>query len=301
MTGYTENERVLTVAWCLLVVSAACTANVATTDRNGDSARHRSARTHDTKRLSGCHQPFCAVRCQFTHGHCAGDGGDRVTGVYEYALGDAADDLHPKVRDRYALGPDDGYATVGTGRMDITRGTLAVPALYAMTTRDMLFPESGEDVPLTVTTVGFRDDAGREALTTRREFDFDGTRRRFDSTTVWDAETGRLFDFLGSGGLVVSELHPRVEDGALVVEGGHQWLRVAGRYLPIPGPLAVDVEVRDRYDEAEERFHVTATVESALAGHILGYRGAFTQDRREMETVTPEWRPTKGPERLPPR
>jgi hypothetical protein len=227
--------------------------------------------------------------------------GDPVTGVYEYALGDAAADLHPKVRDRYALGPDDGYATVGSGRMDITRGTLAVPALYAMTTRDMLFPESGEDVPFTVTTVGFRDEAGREALTTRRKFDFEGTSRRFDSTTVWDPGSERLFDFLGRGGLVVSELHPRVEDGALVVEGGRQWARVGGRYIPIPGPLAVDVEVRDRYDEADEQFHVTATVESPLTGHILGYRGAFTQEQREMETVTPEWRPTSGLKRLPPR
>ncbi|WP_123537627.1 DUF4166 domain-containing protein [Halosimplex salinum] len=223
-----------------------------------------------------------------------------MTGVYEYALGDEADDLHPKVRDRYGLGPADAYATVGSGRMDITRGTLALPVLYAMPLRNLLFPESGKDVPFSVTTVGFRDPAGYEALTTRREFQFGERTRRFDSLTVWDAERERLFDFLGTGGHVVSELHPRVEDGALVVEGGKQWTRVGGRYLPTPGPLAVDVTVHDRYDEGDERFYVTATVESDLAGHVLGYRGSFTQERREMEAVPPDLRPTTGIDPLPP-
>lgn len=229
-----------------------------------------------------------------------GSGERDVTGVYEYALGDEAADLHPKVRGRYGLGPEDDYATVGSGLMDITRGTLALPVLYLMPFRNLLFPESGEQIPFTVTTVGWRDSAGYEALTTRRAFQFDGKRRVFDSTTVWDAERERLFDFLGTGGHVVSELHPRVEDGALVVEGGKQWTRVGGRYLPTPGPLAVEVTVRDQYDEAQEQFHVTATVESQLAGHILGYRGSFTQDQEAMETVPQELRPTTGIDPLPP-
>ncbi|WP_459194862.1 DUF4166 domain-containing protein [Halosimplex sp. J119] len=223
-----------------------------------------------------------------------------MTGVYERALGEAAADLHPKVRDRYGLGPDDDHATVGRGLMDITRGALALPVLYAMPLRNLLFPESGTEVPFSVTTVGFRDPAGYEALTTRREFDFDGKIRRFDSLTVWDRNRERLFDFLGTGGHVVSELHPRVEDGALVVEGGKQWTRVGGRYLPTPGPLAVDVTVRDRYDEADERFSVTATVESGVAGHILGYEGSFTQERREMAVVPDDLKPTTGIDPLPP-
>jgi hypothetical protein len=240
-----------------------------------------------------------------------------VTGVYEYALGEAAADLHPEVRERYALGSDDAFATVGRGLMDITRGAVALPVLYAMPARNLLFPESGEDVPFSVTTVGWRDPAGYEALTTRRSFEFDGTLRQFDSTTVWDAggtsssepsvadapgdaDRGRLLDFLGTGGHVVSELHPRVEDGALVVEGGKQWTRVGGRYLPTPGPLGVDVTVRDRYDETDEQFHVTATVESDLVGHILGYRGSFTQERREMERVPDDLKPVSGVDPLPP-
>ncbi|WP_226021548.1 DUF4166 domain-containing protein [Halomicrobium salinisoli] len=224
-----------------------------------------------------------------------------MTGVYERALGDAAEDLHPEVRDRYALGPDDDVATVGRGRMDIERGTLALPALYPMPVRNLLFPETGRDVPFSVTTAAWRDEAGHEALTTRREFEFDEQTRRFDSVTVWDAEAERLLDFLGTGGHVVSELHPRVEDGALVVESGRQWARIGGRYVRTPGPMAVDVEVRDRYVESEGHFRVDATVDSTLVGRVLSYRGTFTQEEREMESVPADLRPTSGLRTLPPR
>jgi len=216
-----------------------------------------------------------------------------MTGVYMHALGERADELHPKVRDRYDIDQHDDVAVVGRGEMDITRGTVALPALYAMTTRDLLFPEQGEDVPFTVTTVGYVDGAGREMMTTRREFRFDGTRRRFDSLTVWERDNRRLLDVLGRGGHIVSELHPRVEDGALVVEGGRQWLRTGSRYLPMPGPMAASVEVRDRYDEDDDLFHVTATVENPLVGSILEYRGTFDGETEPMTDVPDDLRPTR--------
>ena len=221
-----------------------------------------------------------------------------MTGVYERALGEAVTDLHPKVRERYAAGPGDGV-TVGTGQMDVLRGTHVLPALYALSTRDMLVPEAGHDVPFSVTTVGY-DLSGHEAMTTRREFAFPGHRRRFDSVTVWDAAGERLLDFLGRGGPVVTELHPRVQDGALVVEAGRQWARVAGRYVRLPGPLAADVRVRDRYDETGERYYVDATVENPMAGHVLSYHGTFTQSMTEREEVG-DLRPMRSLRRLPPR
>ena len=223
-----------------------------------------------------------------------------MTGVYERALGAGADDLHPNVRDRYSLDPGDGV-TVGRGRMDISRGIHVLPALYAMTSRDMLFPEAGQNIRFAVTTVGYELD-GHEAMTTRRTFNFDGTRRRFDSVTVWDADEERLLDYLGKGGLIATELHPRVEGDALVVEAGRQWLHRKGRYVSLPDAMAAGVEVRDRYDEADERFHVLATVENPLAGHILSYRGAFTQEQKERDAYDSETlRPLERLPELPPR
>ncbi|PSP83925.1 DUF4166 domain-containing protein [Halobacteriales archaeon QS_1_68_17] len=221
-----------------------------------------------------------------------------MTGVYERALGGAADRLHPEVRARYDVDGDDEAVCVGRGRMHISRGTHVVPALWAMTAQDLLFPEAGTDVPFVVYTACFRDD-GREVLSTVREFEF-GRTRRFVSRTVWDPGDGRLLDFLGTGGHLVTELHADVEAGALVVTAGRQWVRIGGRYRRVPGPLAVDVEVRDRYDPAAERFAVSATVENPLAGHVLSYRGTFDQEFRDASDVPADGRHTRPVGRLPP-
>jgi hypothetical protein len=112
--------------------------------------------------------------------------------------------------------------------MDITRGTPhLLPGLYAMPHWNLLFPERGEAVPFTVTTTGV-EVAGREALITQRVFTFESLTRRFDSLTIYDDDSDRLFDFLRHGGHIVSELHRRVNSGELVIEGGKQWARVAG-------------------------------------------------------------------------
>jgi len=152
-------------------------------------------------------------------------------------------------------------------------------------------------VRFAVETVGY-ELSGHEAMTTRRTFNFDGTRRRFDSVTVWDERNERLLDYLGRGGPIATELHPRVEDGALVVEAGRQWLHRNGRYLALPDALAAGVEVRDRYDEPGETYHVLATVENPLAGHILSYRGTFTQATEDRDDAT--LRPMAALPKLPP-
>jgi hypothetical protein len=224
-----------------------------------------------------------------------------MTGVYEHALGSAVEDLHPKVRERYDLSPEDDRICVGGGRMDISRGTHVLPMLYAMTTQNLLFPEAGHDIPFSVRTIGFHDSAGHEALATLREFEFPQKHRRFDSLTIWDATNERLLDFLGTGGHLVSELHPHVEAGVLVVKSGRQWLRMGDRYIQLSGPLAVDVEVRDRYDDTDDRYHVSAVIENALAGHVLSYRGTFTEEMDALETVPDDLRPTRGIGTLPPR
>lgn len=224
-----------------------------------------------------------------------------MTGVYARALGEAVGDLHPKVRERYGTDSGPGVVTVGRGGMDVSSGTLALPALYAMTRENLLFPETGADVPFTVTSAEYRTDAGHQVLGMRREFDFDGTVRRFDSRTLWDADGERLLDYLGSGGRLVSELHPRAEDGALVVEAGRQWLRVGGRYLSLPGPLAAEVAVRDHYDDDAERYGVHVELRSPLAGEIVTYDGRFTQERHRDRNVPTELRAAYDFTPLPPR
>jgi hypothetical protein len=224
-----------------------------------------------------------------------------MTGIYEHALGSEVDELHPKVRERYSIDSDDNLISIGRGKMDISRGTHVLPALYVMPARNLLFPEAGDNVPFTLKTIGFREESGYEVLATIREFDFDQTHRRYDSLTVWDADNERLLDFLGTGGNLVAELNPRVEGGILIVESNRQWFRFDDQYVRLPESLAVSVKIRDRYDEVDDQFYVNAVIENALAGHVFSYRGMFTHETDEIESVPSDMQTTTEIYALPPK
>lgn len=197
--------------------------------------------------------------------------------VFRHALGDRFDDLHPTVQDRYGIRPGDDATRVAHGRMRrVDSGSHVRPLLWLSAQLDLLFPETGRDVPFSVYTRAFEDAKGRPGLTISRAFDL-GPGRRFDATFRWDAEHGRLLDFLGRGGHFVSALDVDVLDGGLQVTAGAQWLRTGDRYLRLPDALAASVEVLDRYDEVAERYAVDVTVTNPLAGHVFGYRGWFEQ------------------------
>jgi hypothetical protein len=101
-------------------------------------------------------------------------------------------------------------------------------------------------------------------------------------------------------GEAADSLHPRVREryaigpgDGVVVGGGRQWTRAGSRYIRLPGPLAADVEVRDRYDGGDEQYHVLGTVRNPLAGRILRYGGSFTQTVETMDTVPAALKPTR--------
>lgn len=206
-----------------------------------------------------------------------------MTSLFERALGEAWEALHPRLRQRYGLVSDQDCHAVGTGTMhELTRHVLAVPVLWLGTNDDFLFPESGTDVPFTITTDAFVDDAGHEALFLRRHFEIDPP-RDFVDTLRWNPERGCIADCFGRHGHVVADLHLHEADGTLALTLGTQWLRVGGRYLRLPGPLSVDATLRDRYDDDAEAFRVTATIRNPLIGQVFGYRGQFHNDFRPAD------------------
>lgn len=208
-----------------------------------------------------------------------------MTALFERALGEAWDELHPKLRERYGVVAGDDREVVGTGELDrLTRGVLALPALWLGTLDDFVFPERGVDVPFTITTDAFVDGAGREALFLDRRFETAPPRHLVD-TLRWNPERSCITDFYGRRGLVVADLHLRGDDGALVLELGRQWLRVRGRYLPQPGPLAVEGSIRDRYVDGE--FRVAIDIRHPLVGRVFACEGRFENELRPVDPDAP--------------
>lgn len=211
-----------------------------------------------------------------------------MTGLFERAVGDGWETLHPRVRDRYGLVADEGREAVGTGRMhELARNPLTSPIRRLGTVDDFLFPEGGADVPFTVVTESFVDDAGFEALFLHRRFEFEtAPTRRFVDTLRWNPERGCITDLLGRRGRVAVDLRVRADDGALALSFGRQWLRMGGRYVQFPGPLSIDGELRDWFDDDRGRFRVTAAVDNPLVGTVFGYDGSFENAFRPVGDAT---------------
>lgn len=209
-----------------------------------------------------------------------------MTGLFERALGEQWGDLQPQIRERYGLTAAAAHEAVGTGEMSRLRNhVLARPVLWLGTTDDFLFAEQGRDVPFAITTHAFVDDDGYEALFLRREFDTEPP-RTFVDTLRWNPARDCITDCFGRNGRVVADLQLRAAGEALRLDLGTQWLRLGGRYVRIPGPLAVDATLRDRYDEAAGAFCVSATIRNPLLGEVFGYRGRFDHHVRPVDPAT---------------
>jgi hypothetical protein len=197
-----------------------------------------------------------------------------VPALFERALGDAWSELDDHIQKRYGLVEDEERIAVASGVMEeIGGGFLATPALWLGTFDDFLFPESGTNVDFTMRSVPFIDVNGYEGLLLERDFDTN-PQRTFVDTVRWNPHRGCITDFLGRSGHVVSDLHLEVEDGSLALHLGQQWIRIRHRYIPLPGPTAVEGTLRDHYDTDDDRFVVDAEIKN-LTGTVFSYRGHF--------------------------
>jgi hypothetical protein len=205
--------------------------------------------------------------------------------LFERALGDAWPTLEGHIRRRYGIVASDEQVAVARGTMtDVGGGLLATPMLWLGTVDDFLFPESGSDVPFTMRSIPFVDANGHDGLLLERDFETEPP-RTFVDTLRWNPRRSCLTDLLGRRGFVAADLHLAVDDGALVLRLGRQWLRAGDRYLPIPRPLAATGTLRDAFDTTTERFEVAASIES-LAGDVFGYRGHFQSTLAEADSAT---------------
>uniref|UniRef100_UPI0015F117ED DUF4166 domain-containing protein n=1 Tax=Pseudonocardia pini TaxID=2758030 RepID=UPI0015F117ED len=195
--------------------------------------------------------------------------------------------LHPELRRRFGIGSTGERACIGTGTMDeVWRGRGVAPFLHLGATRNLLFPETGREVPFTIENYAYRDDLGRETVTFLRTFVVaPGRRRRFDATMVHQA--GRLVDFLGTHQHVAADLHLTVEEGALVIRTGA--FRIRGRRLP--HALAADATVRESFDDTAGCFRIAVRVTNPLVGPVFGYSGRFTARYPELAAVPAVARP----------
>ena len=216
-----------------------------------------------------------------------------MTSMFERALGEAQfARLHPMLQRRFGVGLDRGEACIGRGVMrEIRRGPWwTVPFLQIGRLRNILVPDVGDDVPFIIENYPYVDPFGRETVTFVREYTLGRRRRRFDATMILVGD--RIVDYLGTHQHLAVDLDLAVdEDGALLLTSDAQRFYEGIVGFRFPMLLSGRATLRERYDDADERFHVDLEVRNHRFGFLFGYRGSFIC----------EWTPaTDAPRRLKP-
>ncbi|WP_156760354.1 DUF4166 domain-containing protein [Microbacterium karelineae] len=201
-------------------------------------------------------------------------------GVFERALGEDFARLHPMMRRRFGVGVAAGYACIGTGTMhEIRRGPWwARPFLAIGSSRNIMFPEAGREVPFRIDNHAYVDDFGRETVTFVRTMAVRrGRRRRFDATMIYSERRGRVVDYLGTHQHLAVDLELSVTDGGgLRLASGEQRFYEGPLAFRFPLLLSGRAHLTEHYDDERGCFVIDLEVRNRLVGLLFGYRGEFT-------------------------
>jgi hypothetical protein len=212
-----------------------------------------------------------------------------VTSIYRDALGDDFDRLHPRMQWRFGFSSRDETCQIGCGVMErVWRGPWwTLPFLLLGSTRRVLFPSSGANVPFTISNYAYLDGFGRETVTWSRRFQFPNRTRAFDATMIHSRRRGTIVDYLGTHQHLAVDLACSVDDaGAMCLRSGEQ--RFSERRVRFRFPLLLSgiANVREWWDDDAECFRIEVHVANRLLGPLFGYRGWFTVEERPCPTGT---------------
>jgi hypothetical protein len=202
-----------------------------------------------------------------------------VRSIYHEVLGDDFDRLHPKMQWRFGFSSADGVCQIGRGVMtEVWRGPFwTLPFLLFGSTRRVLFPSRGRDVPFTIQNYAYVDGLGRETMTWARRFKLRRRYRAFDATMVHSAERGVIVDYLGTHQHLAVDIHCSVDDdGAMCLRSGEQRFYEGPIGFRFPLSCSGVAQVREWWDEGSERFGIDVRVANRVFGPLFGYRGTFT-------------------------
>jgi hypothetical protein len=184
-------------------------------------------------------------------------------------------DLPAAFREQF-LAPDGSRLRLDGTMSRVWRRRRWTRPLFAVLARmDVLFPETGEDVPATMTI-----DAGAGRHSWRRTFSF--TRARaFDAALTWSDDAGAVVERMGPRDAIELVWAVRFHrPGTIEIETVEAALRVRGRRLRLPRLLAVHVRaVEVALPGHDDAITVDLTVSNPLLGPVFGYAGEFRLTR----------------------
>lgn len=206
-----------------------------------------------------------------------------MTSIYQQVLGDDFNRLHPRMQWRFGFSSADEVCQIGTGVMDeVWRGPWwTLPFLLLGSTRSVLFPSRGRDIPFTISNYAYVDGFGRETVTWSRRFRMRRKVRAFDATMVVSERRDVIIDYLGTHQHLAVDIHCSVDvDGAMCLRAEDQRFYEGPFAFRFPMLFSGRAVVREWWDEDADRFGIEVNVSNRVFGPLFGYRGSFAVRQR---------------------
>lgn len=225
-----------------------------------------------------------------------------MNSIYSRALGPDFQRLHPKIQERFGFDSQSRRASIGRGVMErVWHGPWwTIPFLLCGTWRNIMFPESGHDVPFTIRNYAYLDSFGRETVTWIRQFELGrcGGKlgRRFDAYMIYSEERGLVVDYMGTHQHLAVDLHVSVDESRGIRErSGEQRFYEGPIAFRFPMLFSAYADVCEWFDDETGKYQIEVIVENRVFGRIFGYRGAFDVEWLEGDEaeVPPEIRPRR--------
>jgi Domain of unknown function (DUF4166) len=188
--------------------------------------------------------------------------------------------LAAPLRHQYLLSPADRHRLRLTGRMARVwhRPSWIRPLLRLLACGEILFPETGRDVPAEMVVTAGRAGDGRPCQVWRRTFAFGHRRRHLSAVHVYDAGRRTIVERLGPAGLVRVPWRIGVgPEGDLHIETDRVWLGP----LRLPRCLGAEVIATERA-LGPRTIHIRLAVHHPLLGPVFGYDGRFEVSREPL-------------------
>ena len=168
------------------------------------------------------------------------------------------------------------------------RGRWLWPFFWLATWPELLFPETGVDVPV---TVDIRQVGSRPCHVWRRNFRFPRRQRRFTSRMVYDERLGRVLEGIGPGGALAIAWEMRFEPPSTLHLDATGWvLRLGLLRLRLPAWLLGSGRAIETADVSVPGvIRIDFAVSHPLLGDVFGYAGTF-KVRREARGGQPDAR-----------
>lgn len=200
--------------------------------------------------------------------------------IFELALSQDFQKLHPMLQKRFGVDEKSGYACVGQGVFsEVRRGRWwTLPFLYLGAFRNILFPDQGKDIPFMIESYPYIDSFGRPTVTFVRTLKLPRFReRRFDATMIYSPDRSCIVDYLGTHQHLATDLELEVlDDGSLHLRSTAQRFYEGFLGFTFPAFLTGTAELFENFDDQRDVYTVQMQVRNPLLGFLFGYRGEFT-------------------------